>query len=82
MIIGGGDNGVLTMYSAHRILASKSDPVIGQTEKHSGPVRALDFNPFQVRNLKMLINECFGFLFSLVPSVNKSVNTAFNMKET
>ncbi|NXS70117.1 SC31B protein, partial [Pandion haliaetus] len=48
VIIGGGDNGVLTMYSVHRILASKSEPVIGQTEKHSGPVRALDFNPFQV----------------------------------
>ncbi|NXV29454.1 SC31B protein, partial [Rissa tridactyla] len=47
VIIGGGDNGVLTMYSVHRILASKSEPVIGQTEKHSGPVRALDFNPFQ-----------------------------------
>ncbi|NXK52052.1 SC31B protein, partial [Chauna torquata] len=48
VIIGGSDNGVLTMYSAHRILTSKSEPVIGQTEKHSGPVRALDFNPFQL----------------------------------
>ncbi|NWX22127.1 SC31B protein, partial [Aegotheles bennettii] len=48
VIIGGGDNGVLTMYSVHHILTSKSDPVIGQTEKHSGPVRALDFNPFQL----------------------------------
>ncbi|NXV18656.1 SC31B protein, partial [Cepphus grylle] len=48
VIIGGGDNGVLTMYSVHRILGSKSEPVIGQTEKHSGPVRALDFNPFQL----------------------------------
>ncbi|NXF36356.1 SC31B protein, partial [Nyctibius bracteatus] len=48
VIIGGGDNGVLTMYSVHHILASKSQPVIGQTEKHSGPVRALDFNPFQL----------------------------------
>ncbi|NWX86213.1 SC31B protein, partial [Nothoprocta pentlandii] len=48
VIIGGGDNGVLTMYSAPRVLASKSEPVIGQTEKHSGPVRALDFNPFQL----------------------------------
>ncbi|NXT34276.1 SC31B protein, partial [Pelecanoides urinatrix] len=48
VIVGGGDNGVLTMYSVHHILASKSEPVIGQTEKHSGPVRALDFNPFQL----------------------------------
>lgn len=53
MIIGGGDNGVLTMYSVHHILASKGDPVMARTEKHSGPVRALDFNPFQVRNIKI-----------------------------
>lgn len=53
VIIGGGDNGVLTMYSVHHILTSKGDPVIGQTEKHSGPVRALDFNPFQVCNIKV-----------------------------
>lgn len=53
VIIGGGDNGVLTMYSVHCILTSKGDPVIGQTEKHSGPVRALDFNPFQVCNMKI-----------------------------
>ncbi|NXN16209.1 SC31B protein, partial [Indicator maculatus] len=48
VIIGGGDNGVLTMYSVHHILSSKGEPVIGQTEKHSGPVRALDLNPFQL----------------------------------
>lgn len=57
VIIGGGENGVLTMYSVHRILASKSEPVIGQTEKHSGPVRALDLNPFQVCNIKILITK-------------------------
>lgn len=52
VLIGGGDNGVLTMYSVQHILTSKGDPVVGQTEKHSGPVRALDFNPFQVCNIK------------------------------
>lgn len=57
MIIGGGDNGVLTMYSVHHILASKGEPVIGQTEKHSGPVRALDSNPFQVGNIKILTTK-------------------------
>lgn len=72
MIIGGGENGVLTMYSAHRILASKSDPVIGQTEKHSGPVRALDFNPFQVCHIKILKNKCgFGFFF---PCIYRFIN--------
>uniref|UniRef100_A0A8C9G4G3 SEC31 homolog B, COPII coat complex component n=1 Tax=Pavo cristatus TaxID=9049 RepID=A0A8C9G4G3_PAVCR len=65
VIIGGGDNGVLTMYSAHRILASKSDPVIGQTEKHSGPVRALDFNPFQSNLLASGANDSEIFIWDL-----------------
>ncbi|NXC39841.1 SC31B protein, partial [Penelope pileata] len=65
VIIGGGDNGVLTMYSAHRILASKSDPVIGQTEKHSGPVRAIDFNPFQSNLLASGANDSEIFIWDL-----------------
>lgn len=65
VIIGGGDNGVLTMYSAHRILASKSEPVIGQTEKHSGPVRALDFNPFQNNLLASGANDSEIFIWDL-----------------
>lgn len=67
VIIGGGDNGVLTMYSVHRILASKSEPVIGQTEKHSGPVRALDLNPFQVCNIKILLTK--GKLTSMLKNL-------------
>uniref|UniRef100_A0A8B9PQH8 Protein transport protein Sec31A n=1 Tax=Apteryx owenii TaxID=8824 RepID=A0A8B9PQH8_APTOW len=65
VIIGGGDNGVLTIYSAHRILASKSEPVIGQTEKHSGPVRALDFNPFQSNLLASGANDSEIFIWDL-----------------
>ncbi|XP_068255197.1 protein transport protein Sec31B isoform X2 [Nyctibius grandis] len=65
VIIGGGDNGVLTMYSVHRILASKSEPVIGQTEKHSGPVRALDFNPFQSNLLASGANDSEIFIWDL-----------------
>ncbi|XP_042642192.1 protein transport protein Sec31B isoform X2 [Tyto alba] len=65
VIIGGGDNGVLTMYSVHCILASKSEPVIGQTEKHSGPVRALDFNPFQSNLLASGANDSEIFIWDL-----------------
>uniref|UniRef100_A0A8C8SX10 SEC31 homolog B, COPII coat complex component n=1 Tax=Pelusios castaneus TaxID=367368 RepID=A0A8C8SX10_9SAUR len=50
VIAGGGENGVLTLFSASQILTSGTEPVIGRKEKHTGPVRALDFNPFQ-RNL-------------------------------
>ncbi|KAM9379533.1 protein transport protein Sec31B [Phaethornis superciliosus] len=65
VIIGGGDNGVLTMYSAHHILTSKSEPVIGQAEKHSGPVRALDFNPFQSNLLASGANDSEIFIWDL-----------------
>ncbi|NXT46669.1 SC31B protein, partial [Pluvianellus socialis] len=65
VIVGGGDNGALTMYSVHRILASKSEPVIGQTEKHSGPVRALDFNPFQSNLLASGANDSEIFIWDL-----------------
>ncbi|NWW86203.1 SC31B protein, partial [Rhynochetos jubatus] len=65
VIIGGGDNGVLTMYSVPSILASKSEPVIGQTEKHSGPVRALDFNPFQSNLLASGANDSEIFIWDL-----------------
>ncbi|NXW53357.1 SC31B protein, partial [Eurystomus gularis] len=65
VIIGGGDNGVLTMYSVHHILTSKGEPVIGQTEKHSGPVRALDFNPFQSNLLASGANDSEIFIWDL-----------------
>ncbi|XP_071420580.1 protein transport protein Sec31B isoform X2 [Pithys albifrons albifrons] len=65
VIIGGGDNGVLTMYSVHHILTSKREPVIGQTEKHSGPVRALDFNPFQSNLLASGANDSEIFIWDL-----------------
>ncbi|KAI1236379.1 hypothetical protein IHE44_0001668 [Lamprotornis superbus] len=65
VLIGGGDNGVLTMYSVQRILTSKGDPIIGQTEKHSGPVRALDFNPFQSNLLASGANDSEIFIWDL-----------------
>ncbi|XP_070415125.1 protein transport protein Sec31B isoform X22 [Equus przewalskii] len=47
VIAGGGDNGMLTLYNVTHILSSGKEPVISQRQKHTGAVRALDFNPFQ-----------------------------------
>ncbi|XP_057590902.1 protein transport protein Sec31B isoform X4 [Hippopotamus amphibius kiboko] len=47
VIAGGGDNGMLTVYNVTHILSSGKEPVIAQRQKHTGAVRALDFNPFQ-----------------------------------
>ncbi|GAB5578697.1 protein transport protein Sec31B isoform X1 [Prionailurus iriomotensis] len=47
VIAGGGNNGMLTLYNVTHILSSGKEPVIAQRQKHTGAVRALDFNPFQ-----------------------------------
>ena len=51
VIAGGGDSGVLTLYNVTHILSSGKEPLIAQKQKHTGAVRALDFNPFQVLRL-------------------------------
>lgn len=47
-LVGGSENGILTVYNPEVIMSSGEDAVVGQSEKHTGPIRALDFNPFQV----------------------------------
>lgn len=47
-LVGGGENGTLTVYNPDIIMGSGADAVVGQSDKHTGPIRALDFNPFQV----------------------------------
>lgn len=47
-LIGGSENGILTVYNPDIIMSSGADAVVGQSDKHTGPIRALDFNPFQV----------------------------------
>uniref|UniRef100_A0A8C6M1B3 Protein transport protein Sec31A n=1 Tax=Nothobranchius furzeri TaxID=105023 RepID=A0A8C6M1B3_NOTFU len=46
-LVGGSENGSLTVYNPEAIISSGADAVVGQSDKHTGPVRALDFNPFQ-----------------------------------
>lgn len=48
-LIGGSENGTVTVYSPGAIVTPGAEAVIGQSDKHTGPVRALDFNPFQVK---------------------------------
>lgn len=54
-LVGGSENGTLTVYDPEAIMNSIGEAVVGQSDKHTGPVRALDFNPFQVnRNLLVI----------------------------
>jgi protein transport protein SEC31 len=54
IIVGGCDNGVMEVYDAAKILkkGESESPLILSKNKHTGPVRALDFNPFRVRKMK------------------------------
>ncbi|XP_063916558.1 protein transport protein Sec31A [Zophobas morio] len=45
-IVGGCDGGLIQIYSASKLLNGDSGLICRQ-DKHSGPVHALDFNPFQ-----------------------------------
>ncbi|KAM8924248.1 protein transport protein Sec31B [Pelodytes ibericus] len=65
VIVGGGDNGEITLYSASQILESGKDPVIAKNDKHSGPVRGLDLNPFQSNLLASGANESEVFIWDL-----------------
>lgn len=49
VIVGGCDNGLLQIYSASRLLAGEESLVVTQN-RHHGPVRAIDFNSYQVQN--------------------------------
>lgn len=55
-LVGGSENGTLTVYNPDAIINSTGEAVVGQSDKHSGPVRALDFNPFQVNKYLLAIS--------------------------
>ncbi|XP_066094855.1 protein transport protein Sec31B isoform X2 [Saccopteryx bilineata] len=65
VIAGGGDNGMLTLYSVAHILSSGKEPVIAQRQKHTGAVRALDFNPFQGNLLASGASDSEIFIWDL-----------------
>ncbi|KAJ8264347.1 hypothetical protein GJAV_G00148110 [Gymnothorax javanicus] len=64
-LIGGSENGVLVVYSPDEILASGEAAIIGQSEKHTGPVRALDFNPFQSNLVASGANDSEIYIWDL-----------------
>lgn len=50
LIVGGCDAGRIVIYDAARLL-KKENGIIANLEGHSGAVRALDFNSFQVNRV-------------------------------
>ena len=48
VIVCGTDKGGIEIYDPDKILSSEKECLVLSTSKHTGPVRALDFNAFQV----------------------------------
>lgn len=55
VIIGGGENGSIHVYSADKMLTGSEDCLSAQLTQHTGAVKALDLNPFQV-----VLTSCRG----------------------
>ncbi|XP_069834170.1 protein transport protein Sec31A isoform X4 [Dendropsophus ebraccatus] len=57
ILIAGGENGNVILYDPAKILAGDNNVLIAQQDKHTGPVRALDVNPFQTNLFASGANE-------------------------
>ncbi|XP_078577859.1 protein transport protein Sec31A-like isoform X2 [Branchiostoma floridae x Branchiostoma japonicum] len=64
VLVGGTDTGSIHIYNPAKLLKGE-DPVFATTEKHSGPVRALDVNPFQKNLLASGANDSEIFIWDL-----------------
>ncbi|XP_042620522.1 protein transport protein Sec31A-like isoform X5 [Cyprinus carpio] len=65
VLIAGGENGDIILYDASKIIAGDSEVIIAQSEKHTGPVRALDVNSFQTNLVASGGNESEIYIWDL-----------------
>ncbi|XP_067285568.1 protein transport protein Sec31A isoform X3 [Pseudorasbora parva] len=64
-LIGGSENGSVTVFGPDVILAAGDDAVIGQSNKHTGPVHALDYNRFQSNLIASGANDSEIYIWDL-----------------
>eukprot|EP00063_Salmo_salar_P019199 XP_013994034.1 PREDICTED: protein transport protein Sec31A-like isoform X1 [Salmo salar] len=65
VLIAGGENGDVILYDPAKIIAGDSDVVIAQSNKHIGPVRALEVNSFQTNLVASGGNESEIYIWDL-----------------
>ena len=65
MIVGGSDQGLISVYDAGKVIGGESDPLAMSKDKHTGPVTALDFNPFQSNLLASGASESEIFIWDM-----------------
>ena len=54
----GLDRGVISVYDAAKLIRGQEDALMFTKDKHTGPVAALDFNPFQVSVCSNRLEMC------------------------
>ncbi|XP_034563318.1 protein transport protein Sec31A isoform X1 [Notolabrus celidotus] len=64
-LVGGSENGTVTVYNPEVIMSSGADAIVGESDKHTGPIRALDFNPFQSNLLASGANDSEIYIWDL-----------------
>ncbi|XP_039506920.1 protein transport protein Sec31A isoform X1 [Pimephales promelas] len=64
-LIGGSENGSVTVFGPDAILSAGEDAVIGQSNKHTGPVHALDYNRFQSNLIASGANDSEIYIWDL-----------------
>ncbi|XP_056874422.1 protein transport protein Sec31A isoform X1 [Takifugu flavidus] len=65
VLIAGGENGDVILYDPAKIMAGESDVIIAESDRHTGPVRALDINPFQTNLVASGGNESEIYIWDL-----------------
>ncbi|KAM6902821.1 protein transport protein Sec31A [Xenentodon cancila] len=65
VLIAGGENGNVILYDPAKIMAGESGVVIAESSRHTGPVRALDVNPFQTNLVASGGNESEIYVWDL-----------------
>ncbi|KAM9735637.1 LOW QUALITY PROTEIN: protein transport protein Sec31A [Menidia menidia] len=65
VLIAGGENGDVILYDPARIMAGESDVIIAESDRHTGPVRALDVNPFQANLVASGGNESEIYIWDM-----------------
>jgi len=61
LLMCGAEHGELYIWDPAKIISDHSDSLVHKFTKHTGPVVALDINPFQVLSS---FNFCLNFRFS------------------
>ncbi|XP_068609478.1 protein transport protein Sec31A [Brachionichthys hirsutus] len=65
ILIAGGENGDVILYDPAKIMAGESDVILAESKKHTGPVRALDVNPFQTNLVASGGNESEIYIWDM-----------------